>query len=136
MNRSRPFTAFSPVALRLGVCALVAACVILPVTPPFAAGQASDKSDAPIGASESLVFIDGRAASSANTKVVRSGKSDKLALRVDAPCSVRHWENEDTCYLPATEAAPARFVRIVTLERREGNVSTLERRVVSSSQVK
>jgi|GEM_PF-3691690 hypothetical protein len=115
MTCSRPFTAFGPVALRLGICALVAACVILPVTPPFAAGKASEQP---------------------GPRIERSAKNDRLVPRADAPCSARHWNHVATCYLPATAAAPARSVRIVTFERRDGNVSTLERRAVSFDHAK
>lgn len=88
MMRPRPFTAFSPVALRLGICALIAACVILPVTPPFAAGPISDHSES------------------------------RTATQADARCSARHWNSDGVCYLPATEAAPAKAVRIITFEAR------------------
>lgn len=136
MKRSRQFTAFSPVALRLGVCALIAACVILPVTPPFAAGPASVASDTRNSPVESLVFIGGRAVGNVPIQAERSGKGDRLAPRANAACSARHWDHEGACYLPATDESPARAVRIVTFERRDGNVSTLERRAVSSFEAK
>ncbi len=111
MTRSRPFTAFSPVALRLGVCAVIAACVILPVTPPSAAGDTSETRD---------------------VRIERATKAHRLVPQAELPCSARHWDHEATCYLPATEATPARSVRIVTFERRDGNVSILERRAMPS----
>ena len=119
MTRSRPFTAFSPVALRLGVCAIVAACVILPVTPPSAAGDASETRKAP---SERAMKAD---------RLLPQAELPQAGLpQAGLPCSARHWDHEATCYLPATTGGPARSVRIVTFERRDGNVSILERRTM------
>ena len=86
MMRFPPFTAFSPVALRLATCALVAACLILSVSSLFALGQTYEEP---------------------NLRIERSGQTDRLVPRADVPCSAREWHQVATCYIPATAAAPA-----------------------------
>jgi hypothetical protein len=116
MQHSRPFTAFSPVALRLGVCALVAACVLLPVSPPFAAGPASMEAGDRIP-TDGIVFFDARAAGGTHSAEVQ--------------CSARLWEHSESCYLPATQATPARKVRVVSMERRSDDAPRMQQRPVA-----